>query len=223
MQAIHSKILNLFTRAIFLTLFFTAFLVVSGGSIADEFDDFDDDVTVIYLKKIRDAEGNYLADITKAAAKALSKSGEFSVKRYKSKSYKSGPIITVSSPSFAFTPHKDGMSTKELATTSLALVSELGGIFGLGKQAEKAREANDKINDPNSVLAGMSDDDALLVTMNIRVLIEDDSGVEVSRVSNSETVFENKSGFKAKEQDLMRNEILSAVKKAMGEYIEDTM
>lgn len=77
-----------------------------------------------------------MSDISKAAAKTLSKSGEFSIKRYKSKSYKSGPIVTVSSPSFGFAPHKDGMSTKEMVSTGLALVSELGGMFGFGEQAE---------------------------------------------------------------------------------------
>ena len=69
----------------------------------------------------------------------------------------------------------------------------------------------------------MSDDDALMVSMSIQVLIEDDNGVEVRRSSNSDTVFASKAAFKAKEHDLMQDEILSAVKKAMGEYIEDTM
>jgi len=206
----------------FLAIVFMAFTV--NTSIANEFDDDEDEPIIIYLTKIRDAEGNYLADVTKAVARSLSKSGEFKVKRYRKKSYKSGPVITVKSPELVFTAYKDGMSAKEMATAGLALVSDVGDLFGFGKEAEKARETNDKLNGPDGLLAKMSDDEALLVKMKIEVVVEDrDTGDQASRTINSENVFENKNVFKSKEIDLMQDEILIAVKKTMVEFIEDSM
>lgn len=206
----------------FLAIVFLALSV--NTSIANEFDDDEEEPVIVYLNKIRDSEGNYLVDVTKAVARSLSKSGEFKVKRYRKKSYKSGPVITVKSPELVFAAYKDGMSTKEMATAGLALVSDVGDLFGFGKEASKARETNEKLNAPDGLLTKMSDDEALLVKMKIEVIVEDrDTGDEASRTINSENVFENKKVFKSKEIELMQDEILVAVKKTMVEFIEDSM
>lgn len=191
---------------------------------ADEFDEFDDEdeMTVIYLKKIRDSEGNYLVDITKAAARAVSKTGEFDVKRYKRKSYKEGPVISVQSPQFTYAPYKDGMSRKEIATAGLALASDVGEIFGFGKKARQAREAKARMENPEGLLSRMSEKQELLVTMEARIeVIDDATGDEAVRKIKFEQVFSNKNDFLEQKEQVIQQEVVAGIKMALAEFFED--
>jgi hypothetical protein len=190
---------------------------------ANEFDEFDEEeIMVIYLKKIRDNEGNYLVDVTKAAARAVSQSGEFRVKRYKRKSYEEGPVINVQSPQFTYAPYKDGMSRKEMASAGLALASDVGELFGFGKKVQKAREAKARMETPNGLLSRMSDKQELLVTMQAQIeVIDDATGDEAIRKIKFEQVFSNKSEFLEQKELIVQQEVVAGIKMALVEFIED--
>jgi hypothetical protein len=205
-------------------IFFSALLTNALQAKADEFDEFDeeDEAIVIYLKKIRDNEGNYLVDVTKAAAKAVSQSGEFQVKRYKRKSYSEGPVINVQSPQFTYEPYKEGMSRKEIASAGLALASDVGELFGFGQKAQKAREAKARMENPNGLLSRMSDKQELLVTMQARVeVINETTGDEAIRKIKFEQVFDNKHKFLEQKELIIQQEIVAGIKMAIVEFIED--
>ena len=197
------------------------FGLTANMSIANEFDD-EEEVVLVYLDKIRDVEGNYLMDVTKATAKFLSKTGEYKVKRYKRKSYESGPIIKIQPPKFSFSPHKDGMSTKDIASAGLGLVADVGGLFGFDKEVKKAKDVDYRLAKNGDLLDKFDDDQQIMVTMDSRVLIEDeDTGAEVSRKIKFEQVFENKSIFLEQQDEVIQKEVMSAVKVALIEYVED--
>jgi hypothetical protein len=205
-----------------LRLFLYFCLFFSLNIFANEFDE-EEEVVLVYLDKIRDAEGNYLMDVTKATAKFLSKTGEYKVKRYKRKSYESGPIIRINPPKFTFAPHKDGMSTKELAAAGLGLVADVGGLFGFDKEADKAKEADRRLAKNGDLLDRFDDDQQILVTMESRVLVEDeDTGAEVSRKIKFKKVFENKALFLEKQDEVIQKEVIAALKVALVEYVEDS-
>jgi hypothetical protein len=205
-----------------LRLFLYFCLFFSLNIFANEFDE-EEEVVLVYLDKIRDAEGNYLMDVTKATAKFLSKTGEYKVKRYKRKSYESGPIIRINPPKFTFAPHKDGMSTKELAAAGLGLVADVGGLFGFDKEADKAKEADRRLAKNGDLLDRFDDDQQILVTMESRVLVEDeDTGAEVSRKIKFKKVFENKALFLEKQDAVIQKEVIAALKVALVEYVEDS-
>jgi hypothetical protein len=200
----------------------SCFLFFSINTFANEFDD-EEEVVLVYLDKIRDIEGNYLIDVTKATAKFLSKTGEYKVKRYKRKNYESGPVIRVQPPKFSFAPHKDGMSTKEMASVGLGLVADVGGLFGFDKEANKAKEADYRIAKNGELLDRFDDDQQIVVTMDSRVLVEDeDSGVEVSRKIKFKKIFENKSLFLEQQDEVIQKEVITALKVALVEYVEDS-
>lgn len=211
---------GLFVRVIPVLL--SCFLFFSINTFANEFDE-EEEVVLVYLDKIRDVEGNYLIDVTKATAKFLSKTGEYKVKRYKRKNYKSGPIIRVQPPKFTFAPHKDGMSTKEIASAGLGLVADVGGLFGFDKEANKAKEADQRLAENSDLLDRFDDEQQISVTMDSRVLVEDeDSGVEVSRKIKFKKVFKNKSQFLEQQNGVIQKEVIAALKVALIEYVEDS-
>ncbi|EAQ97594.1 hypothetical protein [Congregibacter litoralis] len=205
------------TFGIFPALFFTT--LISVGAYAQE--GFDDEEVVVYLKKIRDEESNYLREVTKATARAVSKSGEFIARPHKRNS--SGLVIEVEPPAFSFEPHKEGMSTKEMATAGLSLVSDVGSIFGFGKEASKATEVNARLNQNNAILDNWGDDEQVMVSMLSRVLLTDEeSGVEITRTISHEQVFDSKSEFLEQKDALLEGAIVVEVKKALVEYLDDS-
>ncbi|WP_416306514.1 hypothetical protein [Neptunicella sp. SCSIO 80796] len=208
----------------FVKIIFIGILIClsSFNSIADEFDDDEDDVIKVHLKKIRDAEGNYLINATKAAARSISKGGEFKVGKYSKNKYKSGPIVGVSPPIFNFTPYKDGMSASDMANVGLETLASLGDLFGSSEKADKLRETNAKLQDPDGFLEKMSDDQELLVSMTSEVeLYDEQRDIEVFRAIKFEKVFPNKIEFAKQKEQMIEDEVVSAVKLALIEYMDE--
>ncbi|MBT0586659.1 hypothetical protein [Alteromonas oceanisediminis] len=202
------------TVIIFTLLFFLPVL-------ANAQDGFDDEEVVVYLKKIRDAQGNYLSTVTKAAAKHINSGGEFKAKRYRRDA--KGPVISVASPQFQFAEYKDGMSTKEMATAGLSLVSEVGSLFGFGEEAAKVAEVNSSLNRDSALLDAWGDNQQVMVTMNSSVeLIEPSTGVEITRTVQFEKVYDSKATFMSERDTIIQDAVLAEIKLVLVEYIEDS-
>jgi hypothetical protein len=205
-----------FVSLIILSLYF---LPLSANLHAQE--GFDDEEIIVFLKKIRDEDSNYLRDVTRATAKEMSRSGEFKARPYKRNS--KGPVIEVSSPVFNFAKHKDGMSTKEIATATLSIASDIGSIFGYDKEAAQVDETNARINQNNALLDNWGDNEKVLVTMNSRVmLIDNESGAEISRTIKFEKVFNSKQDFTSQKEAIIQEAITKQVKKVLVEYLDDS-
>jgi len=183
-------------------------------------DGWDEEEVVIYLKKIRDEESNYLREVTKATARAVSKSGEFKALPHKGNA--TGPVIEVSPPAFSFEEYKDGMNTKEMASAGLSLVANVGGLFGFDDEVQKVDEMSARLNEENALLDAWGEDEQVMVTMTSRVLLlDEDAGVEIARAVKYEKVFNSKSEFMAQKHSLMENAIVGEVNKVLVEYLED--
>ena len=194
-----------------------ASLLLLTQSFAQE--GFDDEEVVVFLKKIRDDESNYLREVTKAAAREISKTGEFLAKPYKRNV--TGPTVSVDAPQFSFTPHKTGLSTKEMASAGLSLVSDIGSIFGKSKESQKANELNAKLSN-NEALAGWGKNEKMKVSMRSKVtLFDNDSGDEIIRTINVEQVFNSKDAFLQEKESMIQEAIVGEVKKVLVEYLED--
>lgn len=203
-------------------ILFSQFLFLAISAHADEFDDDEADVVKVYLKKIRDNEGNYLANVTRATSRSISKGGEFSVSKYSKNKYKSGPIISVNAPVFDFSPHKEGMSTTDMATVGLETLASIGDIFGHSDKAEKLRETNYQLQDSKDMLDQMSDDVELLVTMTSEVELYDEANeVEIRRSIKFEYVFPSKIQFAKQKEKVIEEEVTAAIKLVLLEYIEE--
>lgn len=199
-------------------VFFCLMSYVSIGVNAQE--GFDDEEITVHLKKIRDDENNYMRNVTKAAAREISKSGEFKAKLYKRKA--TGPIISVQSASFDFAPYKDGMNTKELASAGLGLVTEVGSLFGFDKEASKASELNQRLNSKNSMLSNWGDGQQIMVTLDTVVtLIDDDTGSEIRRNVEFQQVFDSKDEFESSKEAIIQTAVVREVKNVLVEYLED--
>jgi len=216
------KIIN-FSRInipLLLILFLSLFFTYSTHAIADDFDD-EDEVIIAYLKKIRDNNKNYLPNVMKATARAISKGGEFKIKKYKRKKYKNGPIIEVNSLKFNFSPYKEGMSNSEIANAGLETLASIGDLFGYGDKAKKLRTTNEKLQDPDGILEKFSDDEQILITMNATVKIYDNDDIEISRNVKYEKVFNNKSDFKKKQNQIIEAQLIKSIKIGLIEYLEE--
>ena len=184
-------------------------------------DGWDEEEVVIYLKKIRDTESNYLRDVTKATARAVSQGGEFKAMPHKRNA--TGPVLEVTPPAFTYAPYEDGMNTKELASAGLSLVSDVGDLFGFGDEANKVNDMNARLNEKNNaILDAWGENEKVMVTMTSSVLLLDDKqGVEISRAINYEKVFNSKSEFLAQKDALVEEAVVGEVKKVLVEYVED--
>ena len=184
-------------------------------------DGFDDEEIIVHLKKIRDSKGNYLADITKATARHIGSTGEFKAKRYRRGA--KGPVITVATPQFHFAEYKDGMSTKEMATAGLSLVSEVGNLFGFGEEAAKVNEVNSSLNQESALLDAWGDNQQVMVTMDSSVeLVDPDSGAEITRTITFEKVYDSKDDFTRERDAIIQEAVLAEVKLVLVEYIDDS-
>ncbi|WP_395345137.1 hypothetical protein PN836_009775 [Ningiella sp. W23] len=206
-------------------IIFSSLLVLNVASFSvlaqDDFDEFDAEQVTVFVKKIRDEESNYLRDVTIATAKAISKSGEFKAKPFKRNS--KGPVIEVQPPAFSYQPHKEGMSAKEMATAGLSLVSDVGGLFGFGEESAKVNEMNARLNQNNAILDAWGDNEQVMVSMQSRVmLIDDDTGVEISRTIKYEKVFDSKETFVNQKEGIIQDAIVGEVKKVLVEYLDDS-
>ncbi|GEM_PF-6906633 len=201
---------------------FIAYLVIGQmpfSAYAQE--GFDDEATPIYLKKIRDMDGNYLKELTRATAKELSTSGEFIAKPFK-RSSPPGPVVEVDSPSFNYSSHKDGMSTKEIADAGLGLVRDVGGLLGFDKEANKANEIQWRMN-RNRSLDAWGEDEKILVTMVSKVYLTDkQTGEQITRSIKQEKVFESKNHFVKSRDKMVQDAVIPAVKRAVAEYVDDS-
>jgi hypothetical protein len=128
----------------------------------------------------------------------------------------------VSPPAFNFAKYQQGMSTTEMATAGLSLVSEMGSMFGFGKEASKVNEMNARMNSNNSLLAAWGENEQVMVTMESSVMLTDDTtGIEIRRTINYEQVFDSKSDFMAQKESIIQNAVVGEVKKVLVEYLED--
>jgi hypothetical protein len=201
-----------------LPVFALVLSALSFNAISQE--GFDEELVVVHIKKIRDEESNYLRSVTKATAREVMKGGEFEAKLYKRNA--KGPFIEVSPPAFNFAKYQEGMSTKEMATAGLSLVSEVGSMFGFGEEASKVNEVNARMNSNNSLLAAWGDDEQVMVTMQSRILLLDDNtGIEISRSISYEQVFDSKNDFMEQKESIIQNAVVGEVKKVLVEYLED--
>ncbi|MFC4700529.1 hypothetical protein ACFO4O_10190 [Glaciecola siphonariae] len=205
----------------FLALLFSSVLSLCLVSLSvNAQEGFDDEAIVVHVKKIRDEDSNYLRGVTKAAAREITKGGEFEAKLHKRNA--KGPVIEVRPPAFNFAKYQEGMSTKEMATAGLSLVSEVGSMFGFGEEAAKVNEMNARINSNNSLLAAWGEDEQVMVTMESRVLLIDDTtGIEISRSISYEQVFDSKSSFMEQKESIIQTAVVGEVKKVLVEYLED--
>jgi hypothetical protein len=207
-------------RTSFLALCAITFALGSAPFNASSQEGFDEELVVVHIKKIRDEESNYLRTVTKATAREVMKGGEFEAKLHKRNA--KGPVIEVTPPAFNFAKYQEGMSTKEMATAGLSLVSEVGSMFGFGEEAAKVNEMNARMNSNNSLLAAWGEDEQVMVTMNSRVLLFDDNtGIEISRSISYEQVFDSKSEFMEQKEAIIQNAVVGEVKKVLVEYLED--
>jgi hypothetical protein len=207
-------------RTSFLALCAITFALGSVPFNASSQEGFDEELVVVHIKKIRDEESNYLRTVTKATAREVMKGGEFEAKLHKRNA--KGPVIEVTPPAFNFAKYQEGMSTKEMATAGLSLVSEVGSMFGFGEEAAKVNEMNARMNSNNSLLAAWGEDEQVMVTMNSRVLLFDDNtGIEISRSISYEQVFDSKSEFMEQKEAIIQNAVVGEVKKVLVEYLED--
>lgn len=211
--------LNHTTRAVAAVVTSLLFASSSPQAVAQDGWEEEEEV-VIHLKKIRDQDSNYLSDITKATARAVSKSGEFKAVPHKRSA--SGPVIEVSPPTFSYAPYEEGLSTKEMASAGLSLVSGVGGLFGFADESKKVDEMNARLNEENAFLDAWDDNEQVMVTLTSRVvLLDENQGVEISRAINVEKVFDSKQAFLAQKNSLIEDAVVSEVKKVLVEYIED--
>lgn len=190
-------------------------------SIAQEgFDDFDDEPTVVLLKKIRDDDSNYLRDVTRSIAREINKTGEFVAKPYKNG--RKGAVIDVRAPQFDFVVEKSGLSASEMASTGLSIAADIGSIFGRDEDARKAVELNNRLQNNKQVLDQWSDNEDVKVTMHSQIsLFDSESGKEVNRTVKYEKVFNNKADFLAQKESIIQASLSSEIKKALVEFLED--
>ncbi|MCC5826676.1 hypothetical protein [Alkalimonas sp.] len=176
---------------------------------------------VIYIKRIRDEQNNYLRDVTLATARAVSESGEFKALPHKRNA--KGPVIEVSPPTFNYAQYQGGMNAREMTTAGLSVVSDVSNLFGFGNRTRRLNEVNARLNRNSAILDAWGDNDQVMVTMQSRVLLFDQvAGVEIARAIDYEKVFNSKSEFLAQKDSLIQEAVVSEVKKVLVEYLEDS-
>jgi hypothetical protein len=197
------------------------FVLVSSIPLqANAQDGFDDEEVIVFLKKIRDEDRNYLRDVTRSIARDISNSGEFIAKPYKNNS--KGAVVEVSPPQFSFETQKSGMSTSEVASMGLSIASDIGSLFGRDKEVQKANEANARLHKNKDVLDKWGDNEKVKVTMSSKVLLLDkQSDREITRTVKYERVFDSKQEFLAEKESIIQSALSAEVKKVLVEFLED--
>lgn len=204
-------------RKLVLSLFFAALVCVSLPFSSQAQDGWGVEEVVIYVKRIRDERNNYLRDATMAAARAVSDSGDFKAQPHQRNSR--GPVIEVSPPTFSYAQYQEGMSAREMTTAGLNVVSDVGNLLGFGNRTRRVNEVNARLNQNNAILDAWGDNEQVLVTMKSRVLLLDQaSGVEISRVIDYEKVFNSKDEFMAQRDQLIQDAVVSEVRNVLAEY-----
>ena len=200
-----------------LSIILVAFATISLPFSALAQDGWDIEEVVIYIKRIRDERNNYLRDVTLATARAVSDSGEFKAQPHQRNSR--GPVIEVSPPTFSYAQYQEGMSAREMTTAGLSVVSDVGNLLGFGNRTRRVNEVNARLNQNNAILDAWGDNEQVLVTMKSRVLLLDQaSGIELSRVIDYEKVFSSKDEFMAQRDQLIQDAVVSEVRNVLAEY-----
>lgn len=207
----HARILSL--------VLVTALGMVSPGTWSEEDDFFDDEEPVIvYLKKIRDNNGVYLREVTKGLAKSISKSGEYSVKRYNPSTYKAGPVITVSAPGYDVSENSSESTTKKVTNASIKMVSSLGGLFGKDKEVEELKEVQTELNDEEGMLNMIPDNVEVLVQLRSNVsMVDSASGAESSIPIFAEQTYSDKQEYLDQRDELFSKSLYKAVMTSLAD------
>jgi hypothetical protein len=193
-----------------LSLALACLLLAAPQLVADDFDD--EEPAIVYLNKIRDNNGVYLREVTKGLAKEISKSGEYSVKRYNAKTYSTGPVITVAAPGYDVAENAKGSTTKKVTNAGIKMVSSLGSLFRKDEEVAELEEFETELNDEDGLLNMIPENVEIVVQLRTSVtLVDAESDFETSTPVFAEKVYANKQDYLDKRDAFFAEEVFKAV------------